>query len=121
MARAAKMKELERLGIVYPQALRLYTILAKNSESLCSSVSAPSAPQAIGDQVPDGHENDRAEQCPDNGYSIDADITNTRDENDPGHQPDTDECRNDCSNETQGQSPTYNSYSAQAHDSCDTQ
>jgi hypothetical protein len=26
------MKELERLGIVYPQALKLYTILAKNSE-----------------------------------------------------------------------------------------
>src|SRR5579859_3791213 len=69
-----------------------------------------------GQELPDGHQDDRADQRSENGDTIDVDITNPIDDNDLREQPDPNERRNDGPDEAEWQSPANKSLCDEADD-----
>src|SRR5437016_14411626 len=62
-------------------------------------------PQAEGQEMPDCHQDGCADQCPENGDTIYVDITNPGEDNDICQQPDTNEGRDDGTDEAEWKSP----------------
>src|SRR5947209_18822444 len=71
--------------------------------------------------MPQGNQDDCANQCPDDGNTKDINIANSGDDDNLSHQPDANEGRNNRANEAKWQAPTHNGFSYQPDDSRDNQ
>src|SRR5713101_5411721 len=75
-------------------------------------IAAAAAIERISDQVPNRHEYDRANQRPDHGHSrvsAKVDVAYAANNDHLRHQPDTNQCRNDRTNDTKWQAPAHDS------------
>ena len=85
-----------------------------NLTLLCPAIiiAAAAAIERISDQVPNRHEYDRADQRPENGHSrasAKVDVAHTANNDHLRHQPDTNQCRDDRTDDTEWQAPAHNS------------
>src|SRR5260370_33047713 len=64
--------------------------------------------------MPECYEDDSANERSNNGNTLDVDITDTRDYDDLSHQPDADDCCNNCADEAERNSPTNDNFSDNA-------
>src|SRR5579884_1359558 len=68
-------------------------------------IAAAVTPRAVGEQVPESHQNNRAYQRAEQGDTGHVDIPDAVDDEQVRHQPDADEGGNDCPDDTKGQPP----------------
>src|ERR1700687_2963791 len=71
--------------------------------------------------MPQCNEDERADKRSNNGDTLDVDITDTRDYDDLRHQPDANNCCNNCTDEAERHSPTDDGFGDQANNSCNYQ
>jgi hypothetical protein len=71
--------------------------------------------------MPEGHQYDGPDKRSNNGNTLHVDITDTDDDDDLGHQPDADDCCNDCADEAERYSPIDDVFRDQANNGCNYQ
>src|SRR5260370_6337936 len=76
------------------------------------------APRPEGDQVPYRYQDDSTDQRPDDGDTIDIDITNTCQYNNLSQQPGTNDRSNDRTNDAKWETPANDGFCHYAHNGC---
>src|SRR6266699_3437742 len=71
--------------------------------------------------MPQCYEDDRADKRSNNGDTLDVDVADARDYDDMSHQPDADNCCNDCTDEAERYSPTDDGFRDKANNGCNYQ
>jgi uncharacterized protein (DUF2147 family) len=97
--------------------------VAWNDISLIAAavVTAAAVPAAVRQQVPEGNQNDRADQCLDEGNTVKIVIGKTGNNDDLRHQPDSYEGRDNCTDEAKREPPADNEFCYQTDNSRDNE
>src|SRR5579883_2557360 len=84
-------------------------------------IAAAVTPRAVGEQVPESHQDDRAHQRAQQGNTGHIDIPDAVDNEQMCHQPDADERSNDCPDDAKRQSPANDVFRDHTNNCCNNQ